>query len=57
MKNADNRPAKMAFANIWQRLISVGLMAFFLYLIYLAVNGRFDTEINRFAAWLEHLLS
>lgn len=29
MKNADNRPAKMAFANIWQRFISVGLMAFF----------------------------
>ncbi len=57
MKNADHRPARMAFASVWQRLISVGIMAFFLYLIYLAANGRFDTEINRFAAWLEHLLS
>lgn len=56
MKNADPHSRHMQFASLWQRLISVGTLAIFLYLVYLAVNGRFDSEINQFAAWLKRLL-
>lgn len=57
MKNSDPNPRNIHFASIGQRLASVATLAIFLYLVYLAVNGRFDTEIARFAAWLEHLFS
>lgn len=57
MKNSDPKPRHMHFASIGQRLGSLATFAIFLYLVYLAVNGRFDTEITRFAAWLEYLFS
>ncbi len=57
MKNTDPHSRHMQFASLSQRLISVATMGIFLYLIYLAVNGRFDTEINQFAAWLKRLFS
>jgi hypothetical protein len=57
MKNSDPNPRRMKFGSIWDRLLSIGTMIIFLYLIYLALNGRFDQEINQFAAWLERLFS
>ena len=57
MKNSDPKPRHMHFASIGQRLGSLATLAICLYLVYLAVNGRFDAEITRFAAWLEHLFS
>jgi hypothetical protein len=57
MKNSDSKPRNTHFASISQRLGSLATLVIFLYLVYLAVNGRFDTEITRFAAWLEHLFS
>ena len=50
MKNSDSNPRNIHFASISQRLASVATLAIFLYLVYLAVNGRFDVEITRFAA-------
>ena len=57
MKNSDSRSHNTKFGGFWDRLVSVGTLAFFLYLIYLAVNGNFDSEINQFAAWLKRLFS
>ncbi|HWS40794.1 MAG TPA: hypothetical protein VN247_05845 [Arenimonas sp.] len=57
MKNSDSNPRRLKFGSIWDRLISVGTLAIFLYLVYLAINGRFDQEINQFAGWLERLFS
>ncbi|HWR96009.1 MAG TPA: hypothetical protein VN248_04710 [Arenimonas sp.] len=57
MKNADPNSRNLRFASLGQRLISIGTLVLFLYLVYLAVNGRFDVEISRFAAWLERLFS
>ena len=57
MKNSDSKPRNTHFASISQRLGSLATLVIFLYLVYLAVNGRFDAEITRFAAWIEHLFS
>ena len=57
MKNSDPKSRGMKFGGFWDRLVSVGTLAFFLYLIYLAVSGKFDSEINQFATWLKQLFS
>lgn len=57
MKNSDPKSRNMKFGGFWDRLMSVAILVFFLYLIYLAVNGNFDSEINQFAAWLKRLFS
>ncbi len=57
MKNSDPNERRMKFGNVWDRLVSMATLGIFLYLVYLAINGRFDHEINRFAAWLERLFS
>ena len=57
MKNSDPKNRNIHFASIGQRLGSLATLVIFLYLVYLAVNGRFDAEITQFAAWLEHLFS
>lgn len=57
MKNSDPNPCRLKFGSIWDRLISIGTLGIFLYLVYLAINGRFDQEINQFAGWLERMFS
>ena len=57
MKNNDPSPRRLRFGGIWDRLVSVGALLLFLYLVYLAVTGRFDHEINHFADWLKHLFT
>ncbi len=57
MKNSDPKSRGMKFGGLWDRLVSIATLALFLYLIYLAVSGKFDSEINQFAAWLKRLFS
>lgn len=57
MKNSDPKSRSIKFGGFWDRLLSIGILVLFLYLIYLAINGRFDHEINQFAAWLRRLFS
>lgn len=57
MKNSDPKSRNMKFGGFWDRLVSVITLMLFLYLIYLALNGNFDSEINQFAAWLKRLFS
>lgn len=57
MKNSDPKSRSMKFGGFWDRLVSVATLVLFLYLIYLAVSGKFDAEINQFAAWLKRLFS
>ncbi len=57
MKNSDPKSRNMKFGGFWDRLVSVGTLGFFLYLIYLALSGNFDSEINQFAGWLKRLFS
>ena len=57
MKNSDPKSRNMKVGGFWDRLVSVATLALFLYLIYLAVSGKFDHEINHFADWLKRLFS
>lgn len=57
MKNSDPKSHSMKFGGFWDRLVSIGVLVLFLYLIYLAINGKFDSEINQFAGWLKRLFS
>jgi hypothetical protein len=40
---------------IGQRLLALLVFALLAYLIWLAVTGQYDTEVNRVAAWLHRL--
>ena len=57
MKNSDPKSRNTKFGGFWDRLMSIGILAFFLYLVYLAINGNLDAEVNQFAAWLKRLFS
>ena len=57
MKDSDPKSRNSHFGGFLDRLLCIGILALFLYLIYLAVNGKFDSEVNSFAAWLKHLFS
>lgn len=57
MKNSDPKSRNMKFGGFWDRLLSIGILAFFLYLVYLALNGKLDAEVNQFAAWLKRLFT
>jgi hypothetical protein len=37
---------------IGQRLFALFVFAFLAYLVWLALTGQYDSEVNRFAAWL-----
>ena len=56
MKNSDPNPRHLKGGGIIQRLFSIAVFMVFLYLIKLAIEGNFDAEVARFAAWLENLL-
>lgn len=45
----------LGFASFGQRLLSLVVLGVFAYLIWLAVTGRFDHEVNRVAHWLQSL--
>ena len=52
MKNHNPSGRRLHFASIGQRLFAIFVLAVFGYLIWLAWTGRYDTEVNRLAAWL-----
>lgn len=55
MKNQNPAGRKLHMANTWQRVFSVVFLAFFAYLIWLALSGRYDHDINALAAWLHEI--
>ena len=48
----DSTRRKPQSMGLGQRLFALFVFAFLAYLIWLAVTGQYDTEVNRFAAWL-----
>ena len=52
MKNETSAGKKLRFAGPVQRFFAVVLLAVFVWLIWAAYSHRYDSEINRFAAWL-----
>ena len=57
MKNHNPSGGNLRFASLGQRLLSLVVLGVFAYLIGLALNGRFDHEVNRVARWLQSLAS
>lgn len=55
MKNHNSSAGNTRLASLGQRLLSLLVLAVFAYLIWLAVTGRFDHEVNRVAHWLQSL--
>ncbi len=55
MKNHNPSSGNPRFASFGQRLLSLLVLAVFAYLIWLAVTGRYDHEVNRVAHWLRSL--
>lgn len=55
MKNHNPSGKNLRIASTGQRLFALSIFAVIACLIWLAVTGQYDTEVNRFAAWLrEH---
>lgn len=55
MNNHNPSGGNLGFASFGQRLLSLVVLGVFAYLIWLAVTGRFDHEVNRVAHWLQSL--
>lgn len=53
MKNEKPAGKKLRFASPLQRFFAVVVLAVFVWLIWAAYSHRYDSEINRFAAWLQ----
>lgn len=53
MKNHNPSGARLRFAGLWQRLLSVLVFVTLAALIWAAWSGDYDAEVNRFAAWLQ----
>ena len=57
MKNHNPSGGNLRFASLGQRLLSLVVLGVFAYLVWLALTGRFDQEVNRVARWLQSLSS
>jgi hypothetical protein len=57
MKNHNPSGGNLRFASLGQRLLSLVVLGVFAYLIWLALTGRFDHEVNRVARWLQSVAS
>lgn len=53
MKNHNPSGRRLHFASTGQRLLAAVVLGVFAYLIWLAWQGRYDQEVNQFAAWLQ----
>ena len=51
-RDEDLPRRKRQSMGIGQRLFALFVFAFLAYLVWLALTGQYDTEVNRFAAWL-----
>ena len=52
MTRDDDSRGKPRSTGIGQRLFALFVFAFLAYLVWLALTGQYDTEVNRFATWL-----
>ena len=48
---------KKRHGSVLDRVLAIGFVALFLYLLYLAMTGTLDTEVNAFARWLKNLFT
>ena len=53
MKNHNPAGGHLRFSGFGQRLLSLIVLGMFAYLIWLALTGQFDHEVNRVARWLQ----
>lgn len=53
MKNRNPPAGQSRFAGLGQRLLSLVVLGVFAYLVWLALSGQFDHEVNRVAHWLQ----
>jgi hypothetical protein len=53
MKNHNHSGGQLRFSGFGQRLLSLLVLGVFAYLIWLALTGQFDHEVNRVARWLQ----
>lgn len=53
MKNHNPSGGHLRFSGFGQRLLSLVVLAVFAYLVWLALTGQFDHEVNRVARWLQ----
>lgn len=53
MRNADPKAHQPRMATAWQRLLAMGVLLLFAYLIWAAIHGEYDPEVDRFAGWLQ----
>jgi|GEM_PF-5881457 len=51
-RDDDSSRGKPRSMGIGQRLFALFVFVFLAWLIWLALNGQYDAEVNRFAAWL-----
>jgi hypothetical protein len=51
------RSPKRRHGTLLDRVLAIAFVAFFLYLVYLAMTGRLDDEVMAFARWLERLFT
>jgi hypothetical protein len=53
LKNHNPAGRKLRFASAGQRALSLLVLAMFGALVWAAWSGRFDTEINHVASWMQ----
>ena len=53
MKNHNPSGGRLRFAGFGQRILAALVLGVCAYLVYLAVTGQYDHEVNRVAHWLK----
>lgn len=53
MTNLDPKARPLRMATAWQRLLAMGVLGLFAYLIWAAIHGKYDPEVDSFAGWLQ----
>jgi hypothetical protein len=54
---SNARGPRRRHGNALDRLLATGFVAFFLYLLYLAMTSQLDDKVNLLAGWLKRLFS
>jgi hypothetical protein len=53
MKNSNPAGKRMRFASVGERLMASLVFAVIAALIYVAMSGRYDREVDRVAHWMK----
>jgi hypothetical protein len=48
-------PPRRRTGSVMDRVLALGFVAFFVLLLYLAMTGQLDDQVNRLARWLQGL--